>query len=108
MAGSESGVAMMVSLLSVMAARRLWSHKLEFASLESLDRGRSSRELGQVYLDVRRLEFPKGTHANSADHHPIHTFTGKRQKRLAYTMAVIEIAIRDGPAGSSLRVDDQK
>ena len=108
MAGSESGVAMMVSLLSVMAARCLWGHKLEFASLESLDGGRSSRELRQVYSDVRRLEFPKGAHANAADHHPVHAFTGKRQKRLAHAMAVIEITVRDGPAGASLRIDDQK
>lgn len=95
-------------MTAMVAARRLGSHNLELAGLESLDRGRSSRELRQVYLDVRRLKFPEGTHANSADHHPIHAFTGKRQKRLAHTMAVIEIAVRDGTAGSSLRVDDQK
>jgi hypothetical protein len=92
----------------MVAARRLRSHNLEIAGFESLDRGRSSWELRQVYLDVCRLKFPKGTHANSADHHPIHAFSGQRQKRLAHTMAVIKIAVRDGTAGSSLRVDDQK
>ncbi len=73
MAGSTRGAA----AAAMMAACRLGSHNLELAGLESFDGGRSSRELRQVYLDVRRLKFPKCTHTNSADHHPIHAFTGK-------------------------------
>lgn len=97
-----------VAMAAMVAACRLGCHNLELASLESLDRGRSSWEFRQVHLDVRRLKFPKGAHADAADYHPVHAFTGKRQKRLAYTMAVIEITVRDGPAGSPLRIDDQK
>jgi hypothetical protein len=59
-------------------------------------------------LDVRRLKFPQGAHANAADYHPVHAFTGKGQKWLAHAMAVIEIAVRDRTAASVFRVDNQK
>jgi hypothetical protein len=108
MAGSESRVGMMVRPLSVVAARRLRSHYLEFAGLESLDGGRNSWKLRQVHLDVHGLKFPKCAHANAANHHPVHAFTGKGQERLAHAMAMIDITVRDRVAGSVFRVDNQK
>jgi len=101
-------IAMRAGPLSMVSARRLGSHKLERAGFESCKRGGDRWELRKIHPDVGRLEFPEGAHADAADYHPVHAFTGKRQKRLAHAVAVVEIAIRDDPGVSVLCIENHK